>query len=64
MTEIAMTTLFMAFSVPLHISAAATVLIRIVTVWFRLVIGFGAIQWVGVKTLMESETLVGQKKEK
>lgn len=62
-TEIAMTTLFGAFNVPLHISAAATVLIRIVTVWFRLVIGFGAIQWVGVKTLMESETLVGQKKE-
>jgi uncharacterized protein (TIRG00374 family) len=62
-TEIAMTTLFGAFSVPLHISAAATVLIRIVTVWFRLVIGFGAIQWVGVKTLMESENLVGQKKK-
>jgi hypothetical protein len=62
-TEIAMTTLFGAFSVPLHISAAATVLIRIVTVWFRLVIGFGAIQWVGVKTIMESETPVGQKKE-
>jgi uncharacterized protein (TIRG00374 family) len=62
-TEIAMTTLFMAFNVPQPISAAATVLIRIVTVWFRLVIGFGAIQWVGVKTLMESETLVGQKKE-
>lgn len=65
-TEIAMTTLFGAFLGPqwLPISAAATVLIRIVTVWFRLVIGFGAIQWVGVKTLTESENLVEQKKEK
>jgi len=62
-TEIAMTALFGAFSVPLHVSAAATVLIRIVTVWFRFIIGFGAIQWVGVKTLLENETFTGQKKE-
>jgi hypothetical protein len=62
-TEIAMTTLFGAFGVPLSISAAATVLIRIVSDGFRFVIGFGAIQWVGIKTLMESETLAGQKNE-
>lgn len=62
-TEIAMIPLFTAFNVPPPISAAATLLIRIVTVGFRLVIGFGAIQWVGVKTLTESATLVEQKKE-
>jgi uncharacterized protein (TIRG00374 family) len=62
-TEIAMTTLFGAFGVPLSISAAATVLIRIVTDGFRFVVGFGAVQWVGIKILMESETLFGQKNE-
>jgi len=63
-TEIAMTALFGAFSVPLYISAAATVLIRIITVWFRFVVGFGAFQWVGVKTLIENETVARQKNEK
>jgi hypothetical protein len=62
-TEIAMTTLFGAFGVPLSISAAATILIRIVTDVFRFVIGFGAIQWIGIKTLTESETLAGQRNE-
>jgi len=62
-TEIAMTALFGAFSVPSSISAAATVLIRIVTVWFRFIIGFGAVQWVGIKTLTESETPAGQKNQ-
>lgn len=51
--EILMTTLFYAFGIPLNISAAATVLIRIVTVWFRLIVGFGATQYVGIRALAE-----------
>jgi len=64
-TEIAMTTLFGAFLGPkwLAIGAAATILIRIVTDLFRFVVGFGAIQWIGIKTLMETETPVEQKSE-
>jgi uncharacterized protein (TIRG00374 family) len=64
-TEIAMTTLFGAFLGPqfLPIGAAATILIRIVTDVFRFVVGFGAIQWIGIKTLTESETPVEQKNE-
>jgi len=64
-TEIAMTTLFAAFLGLewLPISAAATILIRIVTDLFRFVVGFGAFQWIGIKTLTESETLVEQKNE-
>ncbi|MCS7119954.1 MAG: lysylphosphatidylglycerol synthase transmembrane domain-containing protein [Nitrososphaerota archaeon] len=50
-TEVAMTTLFGVFNVPLHISAAATVLIRINTVWFRFLAGFIATQWLGIKTV-------------
>jgi len=61
-TDIAMTILLGAFIGPegLPIGAAATVLIRIITVWFRLIIGFCAVQWVGVKTLMESADLTSQ----
>jgi hypothetical protein len=64
-TEIAMTTLFAAFLGPewFPISAAATILIRIVTDFFRFVVGFGAFQWIGIKTLTESETPVEQKNE-
>jgi uncharacterized protein (TIRG00374 family) len=64
-TEIAMTTLFAAFLGPawIAIGAAATILIRIVTDLFRFVVGFGAFQWIGIKTLKENETLTEQKRE-
>jgi uncharacterized protein (TIRG00374 family) len=61
-TEIAMTAIFGAFGVPLNISAAAVVLIRIITVWFRMVIGFVTFQFVGLKTLGEVENMFFNKK--
>jgi len=64
-TEIAMTTLFGAFLGPewLPIGAAATILIRIVTDLFRFVVGFGAIQWIGIKAVVESENIGEHQKE-
>ncbi len=51
--EILMTTLYASLGVPIDISptiaAAATVLIRVVNMWFRLIVGFIAFQFVGVK---------------
>ena len=52
--DIALTTLLSLFGIPLDISAAATLLTRFLTVWLSFLIGFVAVQWVGVKTLMES----------
>jgi len=52
--EVLMTTLYSLFGVPIGISAAATVLIRVLTVWLRLFIGFMAVQWVGIKALVGS----------
>jgi uncharacterized protein (TIRG00374 family) len=52
--DIIMTTLFILFAIPPDVSAAATVLTRILTVWLRFFIGFVAVQWVGVKSLMDS----------
>ena len=50
--EIAMTNLYGLLGVPLDISAAATVLIRVLTVWFRLLLGFVAAQSIGIRALI------------
>jgi len=54
--EITMTSLYTALLGPqaAPVSAAATILIRIITVWFKFFIGFMAFQWVGIKTLIGS----------
>ncbi len=54
LVEIVMTSLYGLLGVPLDISAAATVLIRVLTVWFRLLLGFVAVQWIGIKVLTGS----------
>jgi len=51
LVEIVMTSLYGLLGVPVGISAAATVLIRVLTVWFRLLLGLVAVQWIGVKAL-------------
>lgn len=54
LVEIVMTSLYTLLSIPPTISAAATVLTRIITLWFKLLVGYMAVQWVGVKVLMGS----------
>jgi uncharacterized protein (TIRG00374 family) len=49
--EISMTTLYALFGVPIAVSAVATVLIRFLTFWMRLLIGGVAVQWLGIKGL-------------
>ncbi len=44
--EITMTTIYIWMGVPAKIGATATILIRILTFWLRLVIGFIAQQWI------------------
>lgn len=53
--EIVMTTLYALLGVPIVVSAAATVLTRVVTLWFKLVVGYVAVQWIGIKVLMGGE---------
>jgi uncharacterized protein (TIRG00374 family) len=48
--EITLTTLFMLVGVPPQTSATVTVLVRILTLWFRFFIGFAAQQWLAIKT--------------
>jgi hypothetical protein len=53
LTEIFMTSLYTLLGIDLAISAAATVLTRILTVWFRFFVGYASfIRWIGTEFLM------------
>jgi uncharacterized protein (TIRG00374 family) len=49
--EITLTTLFRFVDVPWQTSATVTILMRILTLWFRFIIGFAAQQWLGIKAI-------------
>lgn len=53
--EITLTTLFVIFGVPGIISATVTILTRLLTLWLRFFIGFGAQQWLGLKHIITRE---------
>ena len=61
-TGIALTFVFGAFGVPSSISAAAVVLIMVMTVLFRLIIGFISFQLVGFHAMAEVEKMFSNKK--
>jgi glycosyltransferase 2 family protein len=47
--EAVMTTLYFSMGVPAALAATATILVRIITLWFRFFVGFGAQQWLELK---------------
>jgi len=51
--EITLTTLFILVGVPPQTSATVTILVRILTLWFRFFVGFAAQQWLGIKAMAE-----------
>jgi len=50
--EITMTTLYTSMGVPAGISATATILSRIITLWLRFGVGFAAQQWIEVNACL------------
>ncbi len=54
--EITLTTLFILVGVPPEKSATITILIRILTLWFRFLIGLVAQQWLGIKAMAKNKT--------
>lgn len=52
--EIVMTTFYSLFGVPIGICAVATILIRVLMVWLKFMMGFIALQWTGIKIIMET----------
>lgn len=62
--EITMTTLYVSMGVPADISAAATVLSRILTLWLRFGIGFVAQQWIEAKLAFKPKVASSPKNPK
>ncbi len=52
--EIVMTSLYGLLGVEAGIAAAATVLIRLLSVWLRIIVGFLVIQWIDLKDLAKN----------
>ncbi len=50
-TEIVMTSIFSFLGVPVFISFSVTLLTRIVTLWFRLIVSYIALQWAGIQII-------------
>jgi uncharacterized protein (TIRG00374 family) len=50
-TEVIMSALYTILSIPLAVSLTATLLSRFITFWFRLLIAYGAFQYVGLRFL-------------
>jgi uncharacterized protein (TIRG00374 family) len=63
--ELVMAVLYTELGGPMGITAAiasaVTILTRLVTFAFKFVIGFAAMQWIGIKTVMDGMKLGGQK---
>ena len=53
--EITLTTLLVIFGVPGIVSATVTILTRLLTLWLRFFIGFGAQQWLGLRGVITRE---------
>jgi uncharacterized protein (TIRG00374 family) len=54
--EITLTFLFnTVFGIPLEISATATILTRLLTLWLRFFMGFVAEEWIGIKAITMSK---------
>ncbi len=51
-TEIIMSSSYTVLGIPVAISLAATLLVRVVTLWFKLILSYFAFQWIGVRLLL------------
>jgi len=52
LVEIVMTSLYTLFKVPAAIGGTATLLIRVITFWLQIIVGYVIAQWIGVKNLL------------
>ena len=55
LTEIITSTAYQVLSIPLALSFSVTLLTRVVTLWFKLIIGYITFQWAGVGLLMSKK---------
>jgi uncharacterized protein (TIRG00374 family) len=54
-TEIVMTSIFTFLGIPVDLSFSVTLLTRVVNLWFRLIVSYSALQWVGIKIIRQNQ---------
>jgi uncharacterized membrane protein YbhN (UPF0104 family) len=52
--EIVMTSLYGLLGVEAEVAGAVTILIRLLTVWLRIIIGFVTVQWIDFRELSKN----------
>ena len=62
-TEIITSTAYQVLSIPLAVSVSVTLLTRIVTLWFKLIVGYIAFQWAGVGIMLGKQPKEGSKEQ-
>jgi len=53
LVEIVMASLYSLFGTPLAVSGTATALIRMITFWFEIIVGYAMAQWIGIRALTQ-----------
>ena len=53
--ELIMSVSFTALGIPSALSVSVTLLTRVVTLWFRLIISYAALQWAGIKIMQRKQ---------
>ena len=53
--ELIMSVSFTALGIPAALSVSVTLLTRVVTLWFRLIVSYAALQWAGIKIMQRKQ---------
>jgi uncharacterized protein (TIRG00374 family) len=59
-TELIMSTAYSLLSIPIPLSVSVTLLTRVVTLWFKLLVSYVAFQYAGIKMLLNKEQVPNQ----
>jgi uncharacterized protein (TIRG00374 family) len=62
-TELIMSTAYSLLSIPIPLSFSVTLLTRVVTLWFKLLVSYVAFQYAGIKMLLSKDTPKDHEKE-
>ena len=62
--EAVMTTLYISMGINPALAATATILVRIITLWFRFFMGFAAQQWLELKPAVNAGAITEKTKFK
>lgn len=62
-TEIVMTSILTFLGIPVDLSFAVTLLTRVVTLWFRLIVSYAALQFAGIQLITKKSSLSNNPKQ-